>query len=90
MGIAFLAEAHWPYRYRVIKPMLEEVLGGHVTIAHYHRTYFPNPGFMATGITLDRNPTPGRSPVGNGKQRICSRAPGSIYSCSAKGCARWI
>lgn len=36
--------------------MLEEVLGGQVAIAHYHRTYFPNPGFMATGIALARNP----------------------------------
>lgn len=56
LALAAAANAHWPYRYRVIKPMLEEVLGGHVTIAHYHRTYFPNPGFMATGITLARNP----------------------------------
>ncbi len=62
--VAFFAEAHWPYRYRIIKPMLEEVLAGHVTIAHYHRTYFPHPGFMATGITLDRNPTPGAPPLG--------------------------
>ncbi len=62
--IAILVNAHWPYRYRVVKPMLEEVLGGQVTIAHYHRTFFPNPGFMATGITLDRNPTPGIPPMG--------------------------
>jgi len=62
--IAFLAEAQWPYRYRIIKPMLQQVLGGQVTIAHYHRTYFPHPGFMATGITLDRNPTPGAPPLG--------------------------
>lgn len=65
--IAFLANAHWPYRYRIIKPMLEEVLGGNVTIARYHRTYFPNPGFMATGITLDRNQTPGVPPLGTVK-----------------------
>lgn len=64
LATAFLAEAHWPYRYRIIKPMLEEVLGGQVTIAHYHRTYFPHPGFMATGITLDRHPTPGVPPLG--------------------------
>jgi hypothetical protein len=60
----FAANAHWPYRYRIVKPMLEEVLGGQVTIAHYHRTYFPKPGFMATDITLDRNPTPGVPPLG--------------------------
>ena len=62
--IGFLASAHWPYRYRVIKPMLQEVLGARVAIAHYHRTYFPNPGFMATEITLDRNPTPGVPTLG--------------------------
>jgi hypothetical protein len=44
--------------------MLEEVLGGQVTIAHYHRTYFPNPGFMASGISFDRNPTSGVPPLG--------------------------
>ncbi len=65
--IAIVANARWPYRYRIIKPMLEEVLAGHVTIAHYHRTYFPHPGFMATGITLDRNPTPGVPPLGTVK-----------------------
>ena len=64
LAIAIVANAHWPYRYRIIKPMLEEVLGSQVTIAHYHRTYFPNPGFMATGVTLDRNPTPGFPPLG--------------------------
>jgi len=62
--VAFVAEAHWPYRYRVIKPMLEQVLAGRVTIAHYHRTYFPHPGFMATGITFDRNPTLSAPPLG--------------------------
>jgi len=62
--VIVFANAYWPYRYRIIKPMLEEVLGGKVTIAHYHRTYFPNPGFMATDITLDRNPTPGVPPLG--------------------------
>ena len=62
--IAFMVSAHWPYRYRIIKPMLEQVLGGQVTIAHYRRTYFPNPGFMASGIALDRNPTPGVPPLG--------------------------
>ncbi len=62
--VIVFASVNWPYRYRIIKPMLEEVLGGKVTIAHYHRTYFPNPGFMATDITLDRNPTPGIPPLG--------------------------
>jgi hypothetical protein len=62
VAIVFV-NAHWPYRYRVIKPMLEEELGGKVTIAHYHRTYYPNPGFMATDITLDRNPAPGIPPL---------------------------
>ena len=63
VGVVFV-NAHWPYRYRKIKPMLDEAIGGKVTIGHYHRTYFPNPGFMATDVTLVRNPAPGVPPLG--------------------------
>jgi hypothetical protein len=62
--IVIVANAYWPYRYRNVKPMLEDVLGAQVTIAHYQRTYFPNPGFMATDIILDRSPAPGVPPLG--------------------------
>jgi hypothetical protein len=60
-----LVSIHWPYRYRVIKPLLEEVLASQVKIGHYHRTYFPHPGFMATDITLQRKSAPGLPPLGS-------------------------
>jgi hypothetical protein len=63
-GIAFI-NVHWPYRYRTIEPLLEEVLGSQVKIGHYHRIYFPNPGFMATDITLSRNSAPDLPPLGS-------------------------
>ena len=56
---------HWPYRYRTIKPLLEEVLASKVSIGHYHRVYFPHPGFMATGITLRHNSAPDIPPLGS-------------------------
>jgi len=62
-GIYF-AGKEWPYRYRKIKPLLEDVFGSQVSIAHYHRTYFPHPGFMATGITLRRKSAPDQPPIG--------------------------
>jgi AsmA-like C-terminal region len=63
-GILFI-NIHWPYRYRNIKPLLEEVLASQVTIGHYHRVYFPNPGFMATEITLRRKTAPDLPPLGS-------------------------
>jgi len=60
-----LLNIHWPYRYRVIKPMLEEVFASQVQIGHYHRVYFPNPGFMATDITLQRKSAPNLPPLGS-------------------------
>jgi hypothetical protein len=62
-GIYFAGE-HWPYRYREIKPLLDDVFGSQVYIAHYHRTYFPHPGFMATGLTLRRKSAPDQPPIG--------------------------
>jgi len=60
-----LLNIHWPYRYRVIQPMLQEVLGSQVKIGHYHRIYFPNPGFMATDISLQRKSAPNLPPLGS-------------------------
>ncbi len=66
LGVAvFFINAHWPYRYRVVKPLLEDVLGGQVQISRYHRTYFPRPGFAATGITLRRKTAPNLPPLGS-------------------------
>ena len=61
----YFASAHWPYRYRNIQPMLEDVLASHVTISHYHRTYFPAPGFVATGLTMHRKSAPDLPPLGS-------------------------
>jgi hypothetical protein len=63
VGIWFAGQ-NWPFRYRKMKPMLEEVFGSQVQIAHYHRVYFPNPGFIATGLTIRRKSAPDQPPVG--------------------------
>ncbi len=61
----YFADAHWPYRYRIVKPLLEGVLGSQLQIASYHRTYFPHPGFVASGITLRRKSAPDLPPLGS-------------------------
>jgi hypothetical protein len=62
---AVLISANWPYRHRKIAPMLEDVLASQVTFTGYHRIYFPNPGFVATGITMRRRSAPGLPPLGH-------------------------
>ena len=64
MAGTYFAKEHWPYRYRTIKPLLEDVFGSQVIITRYHRTYFPHPGFVATGITLRRKSAPDQPPIG--------------------------
>ncbi len=64
LGVYF-ANAHWPYRYRIVKPLLEDVLASQLQISSYHRTYFPHPGFVATGITLRRKSAPDLPPLGS-------------------------
>jgi len=63
-GVYFVS-ANWPYRYRTVEPMLQEVFASQLKIGHYHRIYFPNPGFMATDITLSRNSAPNLPPLGS-------------------------
>ncbi|MFP5234633.1 MAG: AsmA-like C-terminal region-containing protein [Acidobacteriota bacterium] len=63
----WLVGRNWPFRYRIIHPELESVFGSQVQIAHYARTYFPNPGFVATGLTLSRN-SDAKSPIGTVQQ----------------------
>jgi hypothetical protein len=63
-GATFI-DAHWPYRFRTIEPMLQEVLGSQVKMGHYHRIYFPHPGFMATEITLSRKSASDLPPLGS-------------------------
>ncbi len=66
-GVRF-ANAHWPYRYRIVKPLMEDVLGSQIIITRYHRTYFPHPGFVAEGITLRRKSAPDLPPLGSVEQ----------------------
>src|ERR1700761_1379141 len=65
-GVSFVS-ANWPYRYRTVEPLLQEVFASHVKIGHYHRIYFPNPGFMAADITLSRNSAPNLPPLGSAR-----------------------
>jgi hypothetical protein len=47
-----------------MKPLLEDVFGSQIHITHYHRVYFPDPGFIATGLTLRRKSAPDQPPIG--------------------------
>ncbi len=67
---AYFINAYWPYRYRNVVPLLEGVLTSDVDIAHYHRTYFPYPGFVAEGLTLSRNSAPNLPPLGSARKLI--------------------
>jgi hypothetical protein len=60
-----LISSNWPYRHRKIAPLLEDVLASQVTFTGYHRTYFPKPGFVATGITMRRRSAPDLPPLGH-------------------------
>ncbi len=57
--------ANWPYRHRKMAPILEDMLASQVTFTGYHRTYFPKPGFVATGITMRRKSAPNLPPLGH-------------------------
>ena len=63
VGIWFAGQ-YWPFRYRMMKPLLEDVFGSQIHITSYHRTYFPNPGFIASGLTLRRKSAPDQPPIG--------------------------
>jgi hypothetical protein len=45
----------WPFRYREVHPLLQEVFRSRVDVQHYHRTYFPHPGFEADNVALYRH-----------------------------------
>jgi hypothetical protein len=64
IAVVFIS-ANWPYRHQKIKPMLEDMLASEVTFSDYHRTYWPNPGFVATGITMRRKSAPDLPPLGH-------------------------
>ncbi len=69
IGFWFIS-ANWPYRFRKIRPMLEDDLASQVTVTSYHRTYFPNPGFVATGLTLRRKTALDLPPLGHAEMMI--------------------
>ena len=45
----------WPFRYREVHPLLEQIFQSRVDVKSYHRTYFPHPGFVAEGVTFYRH-----------------------------------
>jgi len=65
-----LINKYWPFRYRTVQPLLESVLASKIKIDKYHRTYFPRPGFVASGLTLTRNTASDLPPVGTAKDLI--------------------
>ncbi len=56
---------YWPYRYRNVEPLLENVFASQIKMEQYHRIYLPHPGFVADGLTLRRNSAPDLPPVGS-------------------------
>ncbi len=69
IGFYFIS-ANWPYRYRKIRPMLEDDLASQIEVTSYHRTYFPNPGFVATGLTLRRKSALNLPPLGHADRMV--------------------
>ena len=69
IGFYFI-HANWPYRYRKIRPMLEDDLASQVEVTSYHRIYFPNPGFVATGLTLRRKSALNLPPLGHAERMV--------------------
>lgn len=69
IGFYFISE-NWPYRFQKIRPLLEDDLASQVQVASYHRTYFPNPGFVATGLTLRRKTALNLPPFGHAEVMI--------------------
>jgi hypothetical protein len=68
-GIYFI-NASWPYRYANVEPLLNKIFASQVKMDHYHRTYFPNPGFVATGLILRRNSAPDVPPIGSARNLV--------------------
>ena len=70
VAVVYVVDQYWPYRYRNVKPLLEQVLASKVTVSAYHRTYFPHPGFVAKALTLRRNSAPDLPPLGSTEDLI--------------------
>jgi hypothetical protein len=69
IGFYFIS-SNWPYRYRKIRPMLEDDLASQVEVTSYHRTYFPHPGFVASGLTLRRKTALNLPPFGHAEKMV--------------------
>lgn len=67
VGFHFVS-TYWPYRYRMVEPTLQTVFASQIKMEHYHRTYWPHPGFVAEGLTLRRNSAKELPPVGSVKR----------------------
>lgn len=66
----YFINANWPFRYRKIHPLLEDVFASQVAITSYHRTYWPNPGFVAEGLTLRRKSATDQPPIGHAQRLV--------------------
>jgi hypothetical protein len=69
IGFYFIS-SNWPYRYRKIRPLLEDDLASQVEVTSYHRTYFPHPGFVANGLTLRRKTVLNLPPFGHAEKMV--------------------
>ena len=66
----YFISSNWPYRHRKIMPLLEDDLASQVEVTSYHRTYFPHPGFVATGLTLRRKTALNLPPFGHAEKMV--------------------
>lgn len=64
------AEKHWPYRYRNVEPLLQSLFASQLKIDHYHRIYWPHPGFVAQGLAMRRNTAPDLPPLGSADELL--------------------
>lgn len=44
----------WPFSYAKVQPLLQDEFHSSVEVSGYYRTYWPHPGFVASGITFRR------------------------------------
>jgi AsmA-like C-terminal region len=91
-GVVYAA-LHWPFSHKSVAESLQEDFPGKITFAHFRKVYFPRPGCVAEGLTL-QNPKslPGSPPLVY-VQRFVLRAnyhdllfrPGYISSIALEG-----
>ena len=52
-----LLATHWPFTRQSFTQRLEQDAQGHVAMASFRETYFPHPGCVAEGVTIERDPS---------------------------------